>query len=140
MSRAVISHAVLQSWILQHAACSIFLSGKLSTINYQLLVPVPCSPKNNIFVQKKLIWALLRTILIIIIITYIIRLFTRYILPALFFNYMDDKVKEFAKQQKKETAGSNRQGSGKGRLQLIIHRRTTTKTNQPRGIMWIMRR
>jgi hypothetical protein len=45
---------------------------------------------------------LLRTILIIIIITYIIRLFTRFILPAMFFNFMDDKAREFAKQQKKE--------------------------------------
>ena len=45
---------------------------------------------------------LLRTILILFIIFYVVRLFTRYILPALFYNYMDDKMKEFSKQQQKQ--------------------------------------
>jgi hypothetical protein len=45
----------------------------------------------------------LRTILIIFIITYVIRLFNRYILPALFYNYMDDKAREFAKKQKRRS-------------------------------------
>lgn len=45
---------------------------------------------------------LLRTILILIIIYYVIRLFTRYILPALFYNYMDDKMKDFSRNQKKQ--------------------------------------
>jgi len=45
---------------------------------------------------------LLRTLLIIFIIYYIGKLFTRYILPALFYNYMDDKVNEFAKKQKQQ--------------------------------------
>jgi hypothetical protein len=45
---------------------------------------------------------LLRTLLILFIIFYVIRLFTRYILPALFYNYMDDKMKEFSKQQQKQ--------------------------------------
>jgi ATPase subunit of ABC transporter with duplicated ATPase domains len=44
---------------------------------------------------------LLRTILIIFIISYVIKLFTRYIMPALFYNYMDDKAKEFSQQQKR---------------------------------------
>ncbi len=44
----------------------------------------------------------LRTILIIIVIYYVIRLFTRYILPGLFVNYMDKKMNEFSKQQMKE--------------------------------------
>jgi hypothetical protein len=43
----------------------------------------------------------LRTILIFFIIFYVIRLFTRYILPALFINYMDDKMKNFAKKQQR---------------------------------------
>jgi hypothetical protein len=43
----------------------------------------------------------LRTILIIFIIIYVIRLFTRYILPGLFVNYMNSKMDDFAKQQKK---------------------------------------
>ncbi len=46
--------------------------------------------------------ALLRTILILFIIFYVIRLFTRYILPALFYNYMDDKMKELSRQQQKK--------------------------------------
>lgn len=45
--------------------------------------------------------AFLRTLLIIIIIFYVVRLFTRYILPALFSNYMDSKVKEFSKRQQR---------------------------------------
>jgi len=45
---------------------------------------------------------LLRTILILFIIFYVIRLFTRYILPALFVNYMDDKMDAFAKHQKQQ--------------------------------------
>jgi len=45
--------------------------------------------------------ALFRTILILIIIFSVIRIFTRYIFPALFTNYMDNKVNEFAKKQKK---------------------------------------
>ncbi len=59
--------------------------------------------------------ALLRTILIIIIVTYIIRLFTRYILPAMFFNFMDDKAREFAKQTEKGIpAGTTGKEAGRG--------------------------
>jgi hypothetical protein len=43
----------------------------------------------------------LRTVVIIVVIVYVVRIFTRYILPALFVNYMDNKVNEFQKQQKK---------------------------------------
>lgn len=46
--------------------------------------------------------SLLRTLLIIFIIYYLGRLFTRYVLPALFYNYMDDKVKEFSERQQKQ--------------------------------------
>ena len=45
---------------------------------------------------------LLRTLLIIFIIYYIVKLFTQYILPALFYNYMDDKMKEFSHKQQKQ--------------------------------------
>jgi hypothetical protein len=45
---------------------------------------------------------LLRTILILFIIFYVVRLFTRYILPALFYNYMDDKMQELSRQQQKK--------------------------------------
>jgi hypothetical protein len=45
--------------------------------------------------------ALLRTIFIFIIIFYVVRLFARYILPSLFVNYMDGKMNEFAKKQKR---------------------------------------
>ena len=45
---------------------------------------------------------LLRTLLIIFIIYYLGRLFTRYILPTLFYNYMDDKMKGFSEQQQKQ--------------------------------------
>ncbi|MBN1159146.1 MAG: DUF4834 family protein [Bacteroidales bacterium] len=46
--------------------------------------------------------ALLRTILILIIIYYVVQIFTRYIFPALFYNHMEDKVNEFSKNQKKQ--------------------------------------
>ena len=46
--------------------------------------------------------AFLRTILILFIIYYVIRIFTRYILPSLFVNYMDSKVEELKKQQKRQ--------------------------------------
>ncbi|MBN2481152.1 MAG: DUF4834 family protein [Bacteroidales bacterium] len=46
--------------------------------------------------------ALLRTILILIIIYYVVQIFTRYILPALFTSYMDDKMNEFSTKQKKQ--------------------------------------
>lgn len=45
--------------------------------------------------------ALFRTILILIIIFSLIRIFSRYILPALFTNYMDSKMNEFSQRQKK---------------------------------------
>jgi hypothetical protein len=45
---------------------------------------------------------LLRTILILFIIFYVIRLFTQHILPALFYNYMDDKMEEFTRKQQKQ--------------------------------------
>ena len=45
--------------------------------------------------------ALFRTILILIIIFSVIRIFTRYILPTLFTSYMDNKMDEFARKQKK---------------------------------------
>ena len=46
--------------------------------------------------------ALLRTILILIIIYYVIRLFSRYVIPALFYNYMDNKMNGFSRNQKKQ--------------------------------------
>ena len=45
---------------------------------------------------------LLRTLLIIIVVYYVIRLFTRYILPGLFVGYMDKKMNEFSKQQQRK--------------------------------------
>ncbi len=43
--------------------------------------------------------ALIRILLIIFIIYYLGRLVTRYLLPTLFYSYMDDKMKEFTRQQ-----------------------------------------
>jgi sortase (surface protein transpeptidase) len=45
---------------------------------------------------------LLRTILILFIIFYVIRLVTRFFLPMLFKNYVDDKMNEMAGNQKKQ--------------------------------------
>jgi Tfp pilus assembly protein PilO len=68
------------------ALCSLFI--------------VLCS--NNINFAKKTEMGLLRTILILFIIFYVIKLVTRYILPALFYNYMDDKMEELTKQKQKQ--------------------------------------
>ena len=55
--------------------------------------------------------ALLRTILILIVIFYVIRIFTRYILPGLFVNYMDNKMNEFTKkQQRQQKQAKKREG------------------------------
>ncbi len=45
---------------------------------------------------------LLRTLLILFIIYYVVKLFTQYILPTLFYNYMDDKMSELSKKQQKQ--------------------------------------
>ena len=52
--------------------------------------------------------SLLRTILILIIIYYVIQLFTRYIIPSLFRGYMDDKMSEFARKQQKQQKKATR--------------------------------
>ncbi len=75
--------------------------------------------------------ALLRTILIIIIVTYIIRLFTRYILPAMFFNFMDDKAREFAKQHKKEYQKAQQAKKREGEVSIDYSPQSNNK-NKPR--------
>jgi hypothetical protein len=52
--------------------------------------------------------ALFRTILILFIIFYVFRIFTRYILPGMFVSYMDDKMHEFTKNQKREADNAHR--------------------------------
>jgi len=80
--------------------------------------------------------ALLRTILIIIIVTYIIRLFTRYILPAMFFNFMDDKAREFAKQQKKEYQRAQQAKKREGEVSIDYSPQQTNK-NKPRSGVYV---
>ena len=46
--------------------------------------------------------SLLRTILILIIIYYVIQIFTRYIIPSLFGNKMDDNMNEFTRKKRNE--------------------------------------
>ncbi len=79
---------------------------------------------------------LLRTILIIIIVTYIIRLFTRYILPALFFNFMDDKAREFAKQQKKEYQKAQQAKKREGEVSIDYSPQNNSK-NKPRSGVYV---
>ena len=45
---------------------------------------------------------LLRTILILFIIFYVIRLVTRYFLPMIFRNYVDEKMNEMSRNQQKQ--------------------------------------
>jgi len=51
--------------------------------------------------QKKSM-AILRTILVLFIIFYLVRLFTRYLLPGLFVNYVDSKMGEFRHKQQQQ--------------------------------------
>jgi len=77
---------------------------------------------------------LLRTILIILIVTYIIRLFARYILPALFFNFMDDKAREFAKQHKKEYQRSQRAKKREGEVSIDYAPQNEKKNKSRPGV------
>jgi hypothetical protein len=53
----------------------------------------------------------LRTIVIIFIIFYLLRLFMRYILPSLFVGYVDSKMNEFSKkQQRQQEQAKKREG------------------------------
>jgi flagellar basal body-associated protein FliL len=80
--------------------------------------------------------ALLRTILIIIIVTYIIRLFTRFILPAMFFNFMDDKAREFAKQHKKEYQRAQQAKKREGEVSIDYAPKNNNK-NKPKSGMYV---
>ena len=78
--------------------------------------------------------ALLRTILIIIIVTYIIRLFARYILPAMFFNFMDDKAREFARQQKKEYQRAKQSKKREGEVSIDYSPQNNNKGKPRSGV------
>jgi len=78
--------------------------------------------------------ALLRTILIIIIVTYIIRLFTRYILPAMFFNFMDDKAREFARQQKKQYHRAQQAKKREGEVSIDYSPQNSNKNKPKNGV------
>ena len=80
--------------------------------------------------------ALLRTILIIIIVSYIIRLFARYILPAMFFNFMDDKAKEFTHQKKKEYNRAQQAKKREGEVSIDYSPQNNNK-NKPRSGVYV---
>ena len=76
----------------------------------------------------------IRTLLIIFIVFYVIRLFTRYILPALFYNYMDDKVKEFEKKQRREKQRYQEQARKReGEVTIDYSREGKNKTKPAKG-------
>jgi hypothetical protein len=76
---------------------------------------------------------LLRTILIIFIISYVIKLFTRYILPALFYNYMDDKAKEFSQQQKRRQREQNQARKREGEVYVDYAPQGNQKNKPAKG-------
>lgn len=78
--------------------------------------------------------SLLRTLLILFIIYYLVRLFTRYILPALFYNYMDNKVNEFARQQKRRQGEAKREARKReGEVTIDYNPRNDLKNGRSRG-------
>ncbi len=74
--------------------------------------------------------ALFRTILILIIIFSIIRIFGRYILPALFTNYMDKKMNEFARSQKQYREKAKKR---EGEVTIDYNPGSQSKTHPSRG-------
>ncbi len=71
----------------------------------------------------------LRTILILIIIYYVIRIFTRFIIPALFYNYMDDKMKDFSRNQKKQQYKASK-NEGEVTIDYIPEKEHNNKQNK----------
>jgi len=80
---------------------------------------------------------LLRTILIIVIVTYIIRLFARYILPALFFNFMDDKAREFARQHKKQYQREQKAKKREGEVSIDYSPQITNSKTKPKSGVYV---
>jgi len=78
--------------------------------------------------------ALLRTILILIIISYAVRLFTRYIVPVLFFNYMDDKAHEFRQRKKKEQREQQKAKRREGEVSIDYAPRHPGKQKPGKGV------
>jgi uncharacterized ion transporter superfamily protein YfcC len=77
---------------------------------------------------------LLRTLLIIIIIFYIGRLITQYIIPALFYNYMDDKMKEFShKQQQQRKREQEKAKKREGEVTVDYSPRGNSKNKPAKG-------
>ena len=74
---------------------------------------------------------LLRTILILFIIFYVIRLFTRYILPALFVNYVDHKMEDFTRQQKNQQQRQRQQARKREGEVTIDYSPDTPSKNKP---------
>jgi hypothetical protein len=74
---------------------------------------------------------LLRTILVIIIVYYAIRLFTRYILPSLFVGYMDKKMNEFSKQQMKQQQRKHQQAQQREGEVTIDYKPGDPSKNKP---------
>lgn len=74
--------------------------------------------------------AFLRTILILFIIFYVIRIFTRYILPSLFVNYMDSKMEELKKQQKRQRDQARKR---EGEVTIDFSGKNTGKDKPSRG-------
>jgi hypothetical protein len=77
---------------------------------------------------------LLRTILIIIIISYLIRLFTRYILPVLFSNYVEDKAREFSKQQKRRQYEQQQARKREGEVSIDYSPQNNNRNKPSRGV------
>jgi hypothetical protein len=76
---------------------------------------------------------LLRTILILFIIFYVIRLFIRYILPAIFVNYMDDKMNEFTRQQKKHQQRQQQTRKHEGEVTIDYSPEKQSKNKPAKG-------
>ena len=84
--------------------------------------------------QKKDEMGFIRTLLILFIIFYVVRLFTRYILPALFYNYMNDKMKEFSnKQQKQRQRQQQKAKQHEGEVTIDFSQQDKNKNKPSKG-------
>jgi hypothetical protein len=77
---------------------------------------------------------LLRTILILFIIFYVIRLLVRYIMPGLFYNYMEGKMNEFSRQQQKYKQQEQQRAKQKeGEVRIDYTPESRTKNKHSKG-------
>jgi hypothetical protein len=77
--------------------------------------------------------AFFRTILIFIIIFYLARMFTQYILPALFGSYTDDQMEELKKKKKQQQKYKQQAKQREGEVTIDYSPQKSVKGRDSKG-------